>query len=164
MAYWTVAIAQPNRERTALEHLERQGYRAYCPQTRRMRVQKGRKVEVNVPLFPRYLFVEIEDDRWWSLRGTRGLASIIIDNTTEQPYRVRDNVLDAVKRIEAELSVKKDERISRFARGQKVVLIDGPFEGHSAIYDGQSAKDREYVLLELLGRATRVEVGATEIQ
>jgi transcriptional antiterminator RfaH len=162
MAYWTVAIAQPNRERTALVHLERQGYRTYCPLTRRQRIKQGRKVEVQFPLFPRYLFVEIEDARWWSLRNTRGLASIIIDNATEQPVRVRDNVLDAVKRIEAELKEQREE--PRFKRGQKVVMIDGPFAGHSAVYDGQSARDREFVLLELLGRATRVEVAATEIQ
>ena len=160
MAYWAVAISQPNRERTALVNLVRQGYRAYCPMTRRQRVRKGRKVEVQVPLFPRYLFVEVDESKWWSLRGTKGLASVIMDHQREQPMRIRDSVIDTVKKIEsvAELDAP------RFVAGQRVTLTDGPFAGLPAIWVGQSARDREFVLLELLGRATRVEVATAELQ
>ena len=160
MAYWAVAISQPNRERTALVHLERQGYRAYCPMARRQRVKKGRKVEVHVPLFPRYLFVEVDSDRWWSLRGTRGLASIIMDHQREQPMQVRDSVIETVRKIEETIV----EPASRFKAGQRVTLIDGPFTGLPAVWVGQSARDREFVLLELLGRSTRVEVATAELQ
>ena len=160
MAYWAVAISQPNRERTALVHLERQGYRAYCPMARRQRVKKGRKVEVHVPLFPRYLFVEVDSDRWQSLRGTRGLASIIMDHQREQPMQVRDNVIEMVQQIEQQVA----EPQSRFRKGQRVSLVDGPFAGLPAVWLGQSARDREFVLLELLGRSTRVEVATAELQ
>lgn len=163
MGYWAVAISQPNRERIALMHLERQGYLAYCPQARRQRVRKGQKVDVLVPLFPRYLFVLIDDNQWRPLRGTRGLSSVIMDNLAEKPMRVRDDVIDTVREIER---INREEKAAkvRFKRGQAVQLIDGPFAGLPAIWDGQSAKDREFVLLDLLGRSTRVEVAATEIR
>lgn len=160
MAFWAVAISQPNRERTALMHLARQGYRAYCPLARRQRVRKGRKVEVQIPLFPRYLFVEIDEDRWRSLRGTRGLSSVIMDTHGERPARVREEVIDKVRAVESAAG----QDAPRFVHGQRVALIEGPFAGLPAVWVGQSARDREFVLLELLGRATRVEVAAAELQ
>jgi hypothetical protein len=38
------------------------------------------------------------------------------------------------------------------------------FRDHIGVYDGQSGKDRERVLLALLGRMVRVEVPTADLQ
>ena len=61
--HWAVVNTQPHKERVALENLERQGYRAYCPLIRRRRSHARRVEEVLRPLFPSYLFVRVDPRR-----------------------------------------------------------------------------------------------------
>jgi transcriptional antiterminator RfaH len=60
MSYWTVAQLQPQRERLAVHCLGLSGFETYLPKLRERRVVRGRKVDVNPPLFPGYLFVLVE--------------------------------------------------------------------------------------------------------
>lgn len=161
--HWLVVQSQPNRERVALTHLARQGYRPYCPMARRHRVKNGKRIVDHVPLFARYLFVAVdhEDAHWSPIRSTRGVAAVLMDNASGMPYRAANSVVNAVREMEDACAnaVAKP----RFRRGQKVELVSGPFAGHPAQWDG-SGKDREYVLLELLGRSARVEVASADIR
>jgi transcriptional antiterminator RfaH len=161
--HWWVVQSQPNRERVALTHLARQGYRPYCPMARRHMVRNGKRTVDLVPLFARYLFVAVDhkDANWSPIRSTRGVAAVLMDNASGRPYRAANSVVNAVREMEdacANAVVKP-----RFRRGQKVELVSGPFAGHPAQWDG-GTKDREYVLLELLGRSARVEVASADIR
>ena len=57
MAYWTACRLQPSRTALALHCLTLQGYEVYCPRLRDLRVLRGRRVEVLLPLFPGYTFL-----------------------------------------------------------------------------------------------------------
>jgi Transcription termination factor nusG len=59
MAYWTACRLQPNRTALALHCLNLLGYEVYCPRLRELRVLRGRRVEILVPLFPRYTFLRV---------------------------------------------------------------------------------------------------------
>jgi transcription antitermination factor NusG len=48
-------------------------------------------------------------------------------------------------------------------KGQRIRVIRGNFEGHIGLYEGMSGKDRERVLLELLGQAVSVELPGKDI-
>ena len=78
------ASAPPSgRERAA--NLSRQGFRSYAPRVRRT-IRHARKLRnVLVPLFPGYIFVilNLSTDRWRSVNGTIGVASLIMG--AEQP-------------------------------------------------------------------------------
>jgi hypothetical protein len=54
MAYWTACRLQRNRAALALHILNLQGDEVYCPRLRELRVLRGRRVEVLLPLFPGY--------------------------------------------------------------------------------------------------------------
>jgi transcriptional antiterminator RfaH len=47
-----------------------------------------------------------------------------------------------------------------FAAGDQVSIVDGPLKGLRAIHSGMSAKEREIVLIDLLGKQTPVAVAA----
>jgi transcription antitermination factor NusG len=46
------------------------------------------------------------------------------------------------------------------AIGARVMITAGPFGGMSGLYAGQSTRERELILLDLLGRQTPVTIAA----
>jgi transcription antitermination factor NusG len=49
-------------------------------------------------------------------------------------------------------------------RGEKVRITRGMFLDHFGIYDGSSRKDRERVLLDILGRMVPVDVAPGDLE
>lgn len=160
MSYWSVVMTQPRSEEVALTNLEQQGYVCYCPMASRQRVIKGQVVHELVPLFPRYIFVQITDGRWYSIKGTRGVIYILTDH--DRPAKLSDSVIEAMKLSEIELAKPKVKE-PKFRKGQQVKVVSGTFAGQIGIYDESSAQDRERVLLNLLGRKTTVVLKAEDL-
>ena len=67
MRTWCAAFTKPRQEEVASENLTRQGFRTYLPRLKQPKRRRDRWIEVIEPLFPRYLFVELD------LRRTRHL-------------------------------------------------------------------------------------------
>jgi transcription antitermination factor NusG len=49
---------------------------------------------------------------------------------------------------------------AHIAPGARVTIAAGALVGFDAIYAGMTASDRELILIEMLGRQTRVEIAA----
>ena len=62
MVYWAACRLQPYRTALALHFLNLHGYEVYCPRLREVRVLRGRRVEVLLPLFPGYTFLRSSRD------------------------------------------------------------------------------------------------------
>jgi transcription antitermination factor NusG len=79
------------------------------------------------------------------------------------PVRVPDGVLDAIRKRERNGLVQLP-RPPRFKPGDTVRIGRGPFQGHLALYDGQTAHERIAVLLRLLGAERRLELAADAVE
>lgn len=159
-AYWTVVISQPKNERLAQTNLVRQGYEVYFPMISRERIVKHKPIVESVPLFPRYLFVRVGLDRWSPIRSTRGVSNVLLFGSN--PAKVSEEIVDSLKNHEIELSRPKDLP-PRFYSGQPVKVVSGAFLGHLGIFEHSTPKDRECILLKILGRDTRVYVHTTDV-
>jgi transcriptional antiterminator RfaH len=147
MAYWTVASTEAQREALAAHHLDRLGFEIYLPL---LRARAG-KIE---PLFPGYVFVQVEL-QWRPINGTIGVLRVLTNG--EQPARLANQVVDEIRSREDRSGFV---RLPRLRRGNAVRVARGVFASKIGIYQGSTGKDRERVLLSLLGRQVRVEVPA----
>ena len=131
---WYVAQTQPNAESKAVAHLGRQGFVTYLPRYMKRRRHARRVDVVAAPLFPRYLFVEIDTavQRWRSIYSTVGVSQLVCTGDTPTP--VSDQVVTRLKDRE------------------------GVFCDCLGLYDGMPDRDRITILLDLLGRKVRVLV------
>jgi transcription antitermination factor NusG len=98
MAYWAACRMQPNRTALALHVLNLQRYEVYCPRLRDLRVRRGRRAEVLVPLFPGYTFLRVVT-AWWQARWAPGICGLVMDGAT--PAKVPDAVLRRSDRASA---------------------------------------------------------------
>ena len=150
MSYWTVAQTETQRERVAARHLERRGFEVYLP-----RIKTRKQVE---PLFPGYLFISVEE-RWHAINATIGILRVL--TACEHPARVPDEIIDEIRSRENPAGFV---RLPKPKPGKRVRIVRGMFADHVGIYEGASGKDRERVLLALLGRMVPVEVRPSDLQ
>jgi transcriptional antiterminator RfaH len=157
MAYWTACRLQPNRTALALHCLNLLGYEVYCPRLRELRVLRGRRVEILLPLFPGYTFLRVVTG-WWQARWTPGTCGLVMDGAT--PAKVPDAVIAEIRSREREGAIELPPNLRP---GDRVRVLRGPFQDHLAIYTGMSARDRVAVLLRLLGGERRILLHRSDV-
>ena len=152
MQRWYVVQSQPNAERKAIAHLERQGFVTYLPRYLKRRRHARRIETVSAPLFPRYLFVGIDlgAQRWRSIFSTVGVSRLVCNG--EMPTPISDQVIETLReREDAEGYVRLELR-PNFQAGDRVRVLDGAFAECLGLYEGMRDSDRVAILLDLLGR------------
>jgi transcription antitermination factor NusG len=145
--FWAVVQTQPACERRAITHIERQGFGVYAPREKTVRFMRGKKITGSRWLFPRYLFVAIED-QWYTLFNTIGVTTVLMNG--EQPAKLPERWVANMKAKEHRGLIELHR--NRFLKGQKVQVTGGLFIGERGIYQGTTSRQREIILLEALGR------------
>jgi len=160
---WYVVQTQVNAENKAVAHLARQGFAAYLPRYLKRRRHARRVDVVAAPLFPRYLFVEIDMavQRWRSIYSTVGVSRLVCNG--EYPAPVPDGIVAQLKGRETESGFVKLDHRPRFKAGDKIRVLEGAFYDCIGIYDGMPDRERVGILLDLLGRKVRVLLDAEGI-
>ena len=164
MRKWVVAKTQPNRAAWAAENILRQFAEPYLPRVAE-RIKVGAHHEIRPKfLFPGYIFVRLLDGRWRFLLGTYGVASVIM--TGNQPAIVQDSEINRIKAyedIDGLIHLPSVEEF-KFKSGSSVRIIEGPYSGYIGVCEGCGVKDRERILLDYLGRKTRVLIGVGQLE
>lgn len=163
MRQWYLVQSQPNAERKAVAHLNRQGFATYLPMYQKRR-RHARRVElVAAPLFPRYLFVafDMTVQRWRSIFSTVGVSKLVGFGDT--PTLVTGDVMKALRQREDAAGFVKIDCHPKFCAGEKVRVLEGVFADCLGLYDGMSDRERISILLDLLGRKVRIVVDAEAV-
>jgi transcriptional antiterminator RfaH len=159
-ARWYVVQTQVNGEFKAAQNLLRQGFGVYLPRYQKRR-RHARRIDVTAkPLFPRYLFVAIDmaTQRWRSIQSTFGVTRLVSNG--DDPARVPDGVVAALKAREDEKGFIRLEGKPAFAPGDKVRVLAGAFMDSAGLFNGMVDRDRVSILLDMLGRKVRVLLDA----
>jgi transcription antitermination factor NusG len=151
---WYVARTLPLRELQAARQLNNQDFRTFVPRYWKNR-RHARKVEtISAPLFPRYIFVVVDQtrDRWRSINGTLGVDRLLMYGGEPQavPHGVVESLIaagDTQGNISFGFNLKE---------GQTIKVMAGPFAELVGELERLDEGGRVRVLLELLGGKVRV--------
>jgi len=157
MAYWTVAITKPNNENRAELNLARQGFIIYLP---KYLSKIGKEVKVKI-LFPRYIFVRIEN-QWHRINSTFGVSRLLLNNESK-PAVVSDKIIDNLRLKEDNKGLISLPDPPKFRQGEKVRVVNPSFEGYDAIYDGMRPNERARILIKMLGQQVQVELDEKDL-
>ncbi|MBM3555541.1 MAG: transcriptional activator RfaH [Alphaproteobacteria bacterium] len=159
MMRWHAVYTQPQLELWARTNLWERGLAVYLPQYKR-RVRHARQVrEVAKPLFSRYLFVQadLEDVGRRAIASAKGVVGLVAFG--DHVPAVPDAVIAAIKEREG---IDGMIRLGTpgLKPGERVRVMQGALADHVGLFDGASDAQRVVVLLNILGRQTRVRVSA----
>ena len=158
---WFAVHTLPFVEARAQANLENQNFRSFLPK-RRKTIRHARKLTtVEAAFFPRYVFValDLHRDRWRSVNGTFGVASMVMIG--DQPQPVPCGVVEALIALADPLGILQFGETLRV--GETVRLMAGPFAEHLAVLDKLDDTGRVRVLLDILGRQVSITTGRNNV-
>ncbi len=155
MMRWYAVFTKSASESVAEANLERQGFHAWCPRIAATRSGVGR-----APLFPRYLFVELDLDAapWRSVNGTFGVVGFV--QFGPRPSALPVGVIEALQERQGKNGLIELPKQAPFKPGDNVAIEAGPFLHQVGIYEGMAGASRAHVLMRILGGEVRVKLPA----
>lgn len=159
---WYLIYTKPKQERMAEENLVRQGYTVYLPFIYVQRHRKGRYRLICEPMFPRYLFIQLntKTDDWRPIRSTRGVSTLVQFGGI--PAKVPTELIEFLKMNEQDPNTL-EKHGPEFYSGQNVRILSGVMAGYEGIFQAKSSSKRVTVLLDIVGKVTRVEVSIDSV-
>lgn len=156
---WYVAYTLARHEKSVADRLIKPDLETYLPLYSSVRTWNRRRVDVELPLFPGYVFVKmiitdrvrvLEHPGVIRLVGFNGNAIALPDGEVE--------------RLRSSLATWKAEPYPFLTAGKQVKIKSGPFVGIEGRIIRRKGKMRLIVSLELIQRAVMLEMDAAEAQ
>lgn len=159
---WFLAQLKPNSYRIAEKNLQRQSFRTFLPLQEETSRRNGKFVSTMKPLFPGYLFVAFDTSAggWYRINSTYGVTKLV--SFGSEPAPVPGDIISALKRRCDDSGKLLPPR--RLRPGDSVKLTSGPFAELLAEIERIEPDRRVWVLLDLMGRTTRLAVEADALQ
>lgn len=147
---WFVVVTNPQRERFAAKNLV--DHEPYFPQFKAL---TGRVK----PLFPNYIFCR-STPYWSTIKNTVGVRTILMNG--DNPAKLSQSVITGWKAQERHGLVVLPPP-PRFRNGERLVVLRGTLRNRTVIHAGMSGRDRETVLLEMMGSLIKISIATDDL-
>ena len=157
-----------NKVKKNLEHriesmsMQDQIFQVIVPTEEEVELRDGQRRTTERRVFPGYILVQMimNDDSWYVVRNTPGVTGFVGSGTKPVPLRPEE-VEKIMKRMEAEAPRVKVS----FRPGQKVRIVEGPFEDFMGTVDEINMdKGKVRILVSFFGRETPVELDFLQVE
>ncbi|WP_092878826.1 transcription/translation regulatory transformer protein RfaH [Izhakiella capsodis] len=148
MGSWHLLYCKRGQLMRAREHLERQSVNCLSPMITMDKLVRGRRTQVNEPLFPNYLFIEFDPEviHTTTISATRGVSHFV--RFSNHPATVPPDVIQGLQNKAPKTGI--DPALPQ--PGDQVVITSGAFEGLHAIFTEPDGEARSMLLLNLLNK------------
>jgi len=151
---WYAAYTRANHERRVADQLGDRGVENFLPQYESVRKWKDRRVHLQLPLFPGYVFVHLALQNRLQVLQVPGVAWLV--SFAGRPVPVPE---EEFARIRGFLNCGfRAEPHPYLKTGRRVRVCSGPFEGMEGIVVRRKNSSRLVISLELIQRAMAVDV------
>lgn len=156
---WYAIQYKPAQGDRALTHLQNQDIPCFYPKVAVEKVKGGKRTQKLEPLFPGYLFVNLEqtDPAWAKLRSTRGVVRVV--GFANKPAPISEEAIEYIKS-----SLDTVAAQGGIQPGCQVQLQDGPFDGIKAIFQTYDGEERAIVFINFMQKEQRVNVPVTALR
>jgi transcription antitermination factor NusG len=157
---WYAVSVRSRHEKLVTRHLEHQGLNYFLPLYRSVRRWKDRRKELDLALFPGYVFVNLDiRDRLGVLRAPGVVEFVTFQG---QPAAVPDSEIRA---LESSLSAGLRPQPHPYLRqGKKVRVKNGPLANSEGIMIRRKEGFRLVLSINLLMRSVMLEVDEADVE
>lgn len=157
---WYALRTQARHEKRVRDHLQTRKIEAFLPLYEQIhRWRNGCKARVELPLFPGYIFVEMELRERIRVLDVPGTIDFVGGN--QGPWALDELQIAALRN---NLHTRRFEPHSYLAVGQKVRITKGPLTNLTGILVRKNTSLRVVLVLDAIMQGVSVEVDADEIE
>ena len=159
---WYALHTRSRSENIVFENLCKKKLETFFPKIRVRSRRKDRRMMIDVPLFPGYLFVKTDLNPYEHVEILKTFGSVRLVGGISGPVSIPENSIESLKiMIIAGTDIITG---NRFKKGDPVTVVSGPFTGVVGYFERYRGKDRVVVQIEALGQFAAVEVDLMDIE
>jgi transcription antitermination factor NusG len=155
---WYVVYTCPNSEKKVHTSLVQKNITSFLPLKKVTRQWSDRRKTIKIPLFPNYIFVYTTNQERFKVLDIYGVCRYIMYNKC--PATISENEITTLKK----LLVNQEAVIEQYLEGEKVNIVDGPFNGLTGIIFQRKGKMRFGVKIDAINQAISVELNGSSIR
>ena len=133
------------------------------PKAEVMVTRNGRKKRFLKPIFPGYIFVEMElnDNFWYEIKNTPGVINFI--SSGNDPIPVHENEIEYIMTL---VDGEKTPILeTTFEVGDAAQIVNGPFMGTSGVISEINIKRKKIkVAIDILGKQVAIDLDYDDIK
>jgi len=147
---WYVLYTKPKHEKKVNLAFQEMGIASYLPMFKELRTWKDRKRYIEMPLFPSYIFVYLNNvQEYFKSLDNYGVFYFL--RIGKEIARINDEVIIQIHKI-VESCVDLEISTHKFVPGRNLVITDGVFSGLNCEIVKYNGRDRILVRINLLER------------
>ncbi len=158
--FWYAAYTCANHEKKVAAEISRRGLESFLPVYRTSRRWSDRRVELDLPLFPGYVFARLALRDRLKVLQVPGVARLV--GFGGLPADLPDEQINVLRA--ALHGGTRAEPHSYLRVGRRVRLKSGPFAGMEGILLRRKAKFRVVLSIELIQRAVAVHADMVDLE
>jgi transcriptional antiterminator NusG len=159
---WYVLHTKSRFESVVNGGLIKKSIEVFLPKVQVKSKRRDRKAMIRVPLFPGYLFVKSDLNPNEHLEIVKTVGAVRLIGNKDGPIPVPS---DTIKSLE--IMVGENNTVitgTRFKKGERVMVVYGPFTGVIGTFVRYRGKGRVIVNIEALGQFAGVDVSEEDIE
>jgi len=158
---WCALHTRHQHEGTVARILTSKGVEVFLPTYHTVHRWKDRKKQLELPLFPGYLFFTYEWERRIQVLSTPGVHTILMTGVNSPAEIPQEEILAIRRAVESPLRVEPHP----YWKGGDVVRIkSGPLEGLEGVVSRSKDAFRVVLSVEMLGKSAAVDIDAGSVE
>jgi transcription termination/antitermination protein NusG len=159
---WYVLHTKSRFENVVNEGLAKKSIDVFLPKIKVRSKRRDRKVMIQVPLFPGYMFVKTDLNPYEHIEIVKTVGAVRIIGNKDGPWAVPQ---ESIESLQIMVAGNNDVTTGKHLRkGDRVMVINGPFAGVAGTFIRYKAKERVVVYIEALGQFASVEVREDDVE
>ena len=155
---WFVAHTRPRREKKLVEQCQRNAVAATLPCYSSAHKYRGKTVVFQKPLFPRYVFLQLEPGQREFVRQTDHVANLL--EVFEQEL-FQQQLHDVLLALDAKVGVRLAPTIGK---GMRVRIKNGPLQGIEGWVEERYGMATVLLRMDFINQAAAVKIDAESLE
>jgi transcription antitermination factor NusG len=151
---WYALFVRSRHEKTVENSLRSKRYSVFSPSYRTKRKRVDRIAEIEVPLFPGYVFCQFDPNKRLPILMTPGVVGVV--GRGNRPEPVDDAEIDSIRTVA--MAGRSVQPWPFLKLGQRIRMQSGPLTGVEGVFLRVQDKDHLVVSVTLLQRAVSVVI------
>lgn len=159
---WYALHTKSRFENVVNEGLFKKSLEVFLPKIKVKSKRRDRKLMIQVPLFPGYLFVKTDLNPYEHIEILKTAGAVRLVGNKDGPVSITDNTVESLR-----IMVTTEHPIAtgnRFRKGDRVMVVEGPFAGVVGTFVRYRGRGRVIVDIEALGQFAGVDVSEDEVE
>lgn len=155
---WVVAHTRPRREKKLVEYCTQHGFAVTLPCYDSAHKYRGKTVVFRKPLFPGYVFLQLQKESFASVRQNDNIANLLEVFDQETFARQLQEILAA-------LDLKLEVRLApTIGEGTKVRIRSGALQGVEGWVEKRHGMSTVLLRLDFINQAAAVKISAEQLE